>query len=144
VSSQPMETEWCPVRMVRAGRSNWLETTMTQRERSPTPAQQRAASAPSPKVFLRFKDLKLRGIVSSRTQLDRMFALGFPPGALLSSNIRAWVESEVYAWIASRPTKLKEISPLARKPVKPKTAAVAKRRRGRPAADHAATAQVSK
>jgi hypothetical protein len=55
-------------------------------------------------VLLRFRDLKERGIVHSWPQLKRLQAVhGFPLGRMLSQNIRAWTESEIDEWIASRP-----------------------------------------
>ena len=41
-------------------------------------------------------------------QLQRMIdELGFPPGLLLSSNIRTWQVSEIRRWLAARPTARK-------------------------------------
>jgi predicted DNA-binding transcriptional regulator AlpA len=54
--------------------------------------------------LLRFPDLVERGIVNSRMTLKRLIeSQGFPPGLLITPNARAWNESEVEAWIASRP-----------------------------------------
>jgi hypothetical protein len=55
-------------------------------------------------VLFRFRDLKERGIVNSWPQLKRLQELhDFPLGRMLSPNTRAWTESEVNAWIESRP-----------------------------------------
>jgi hypothetical protein len=54
--------------------------------------------------FLRFKDLKERGIVANWPQLNILVERdGFPAGRLLSPNIRAWTEDEVLAWLETRP-----------------------------------------
>jgi len=56
-------------------------------------------------IFLRFRDLKARGIVNNWPTLKRWVAvLGFPSGRYLGS-ARVWLESEVEDWIKSRPTK---------------------------------------
>ena len=55
-------------------------------------------------VLLRFRDLKVRGIVANWPSLKRRILLdGFPPGRMIGENTRAWTETEVDAWIASRP-----------------------------------------
>jgi hypothetical protein len=56
-------------------------------------------------VLLRFRDLKERGIANSWAQLKRMIELyGFPPGRMLTPNVRTWdEEDEVNPWIESRP-----------------------------------------
>ena len=55
--------------------------------------------------ILRMRDLKARGIVHSWPALKRKVARdAFPPGFMIGPNSRAWLESEVDAWIASRPT----------------------------------------
>jgi hypothetical protein len=55
-------------------------------------------------VYLRFKDLKARGIVGNWTTLQRRIERdGFPPGIWLGANTRVWAESEIEAWLASRP-----------------------------------------
>ena len=57
-------------------------------------------------ALLRFRDLKARGIVSNHVTLKRWIAKeGFPPGILLGPNSRAWLESDIEAWLASRPTE---------------------------------------
>ncbi len=68
-------------------------------------------------TFLRFSDLKRRGIINSWKMLKiRVEEDGFPRGQKLGPNTRAWREDKVQAWLDSRPT--------AAKP--------APRRRGRP------------
>jgi predicted DNA-binding transcriptional regulator AlpA len=58
--------------------------------------------------YLRFPDLKARGIVQSRMTLKRLIDdQGFPPGVLLTPNARAWTEAEVNDWLASRPVARK-------------------------------------
>jgi Prophage CP4-57 regulatory protein (AlpA) len=58
--------------------------------------------------FLRFADLKERGIIASwpmlRRRIDRD---GFPEGRLLGPNSRAWSEAEIERWLAGRPTARK-------------------------------------
>jgi predicted DNA-binding transcriptional regulator AlpA len=55
-------------------------------------------------VYLRFRDLKARGIVSNWPTLqNRIQKFGFPRGRLIGPNARAWTEEEVEAWINSRP-----------------------------------------
>jgi hypothetical protein len=54
----------------------------------------------------RFRDLKDRGLVKSWTQLQRMIRLyGFPPGRLLTPQIRTWTDEELDAYYASRPVE---------------------------------------
>jgi prophage regulatory protein len=53
--------------------------------------------------FIRYPDLKARGIVTNRMTLRRWIAEhGFPPGVQLGPNSVAWREDEVDAWLASR------------------------------------------
>jgi predicted DNA-binding transcriptional regulator AlpA len=55
-------------------------------------------------TYLRFKDLQTRGIVSNWQTLKRWIQQqGFPPGVLLGPNTRAWPETEINEWLASRP-----------------------------------------
>lgn len=55
--------------------------------------------------LLRFRDLKRRGIVGNHPTLKRWIEQeGFPRGLMLGPNTRAWRESDVEAWLASRPT----------------------------------------
>jgi Prophage CP4-57 regulatory protein (AlpA) len=54
--------------------------------------------------WLRFADLKARGIITSRPMLLRRIEHdGFPPGRMLGANTRAWPENEIDAWLESRP-----------------------------------------
>ena len=58
-------------------------------------------------IYVRFSDLAA-GIAGSWTQLLRMIEFeDFPPGVLLSANIRAWRLNEVESWLAGRPTARK-------------------------------------
>jgi hypothetical protein len=58
------------------------------------------------KIYLRFSDLRERGLVRSWPQLRRMIKLhGFPAGRMLSPNIRVWSVEEVETYFASRPTE---------------------------------------
>jgi hypothetical protein len=58
--------------------------------------------------WLRFRDLKDRGIINSWPMLRRRIERdGFPPGRMLGPNTRAWSEKEIERWLASRPTAKK-------------------------------------
>jgi predicted DNA-binding transcriptional regulator AlpA len=62
--------------------------------------------------ILRMRDLKERRIIPSWPALKRKIERdGFPPGFLLGPNSRAWLEDEVDAWIASRPSAAGAITP---------------------------------
>jgi prophage regulatory protein len=53
--------------------------------------------------YLRFADLKARGIIDNRVTLQRWVAeLGFPPAVKLGPNTLAWREDEIEAWLGSR------------------------------------------
>ena len=53
--------------------------------------------------YLRFADLKARGIVNNRVTLKNWITKhGFPPGVKLGPNTRAWPEPEINAWIEAR------------------------------------------
>jgi predicted DNA-binding transcriptional regulator AlpA len=53
--------------------------------------------------FLRFRDLKQRGVVFNWTTLARLIReQGFPPGTRIGAQARAWAEDEVEAWLQSR------------------------------------------
>jgi hypothetical protein len=55
-------------------------------------------------TYLRFADLKARGIVGNWATLKRRIERdGFPPGRMLGPNTRAWPEDEIERWLASRP-----------------------------------------
>jgi hypothetical protein len=61
---------------------------------------------PLPHQLYRFNDLKQRRIVESRAQLKKMVERdGFPPGFILTPQIRAWRADEIEQWLASRPTE---------------------------------------
>ena len=57
--------------------------------------------------FVRFRDLKARGIADSWAQLDNLIKkYGFPPGRLLGPATRVWdLEEEIEPWLASRPVE---------------------------------------
>jgi predicted DNA-binding transcriptional regulator AlpA len=58
--------------------------------------------------LVRYPDLVAKGIVNSRMTLKRLIdSQDFPPGVLITPNARAWDESSVDAWIASRPAARK-------------------------------------
>jgi hypothetical protein len=64
-----------------------------------------AATSVTVPTFLRFADLKARGIVPNWPTLTRWIETqGFPPGRLLGPNIRAWTADEVADWLGTRPT----------------------------------------
>ena len=55
--------------------------------------------------YLRFRDLKERGIVSNRVTLANWIQdQGFPPGRLIGPNVRAWTEDEIADYLERRPT----------------------------------------
>jgi len=61
-------------------------------------------------TFVRFRDIKASGIAASWTQLSRLIDdEGFPPGIMLSPNIRAWRLDDVQLWLANRPTERKGV-----------------------------------
>jgi CP4-57 regulatory protein AlpA len=71
--------------------------------------------------LLRFRDLQERGIVANWATLKaRINRDGFPRGRMIGPNARAWTESEIDAWLRSRPT------------AGPEPRGAAKARRGRP------------
>ena len=56
-----------------------------------------------PVNYLRFADLKARGVVRNWTTLARLVReQGFPAGTRVGAQTRAWEEAEVEAWLASR------------------------------------------
>ncbi len=58
--------------------------------------------------YLRFSDLRGRGIVNNRPALKLLIDKSkFPPGRLLGPNTRAWTETEVEEWLTARPTARK-------------------------------------
>lgn len=63
-------------------------------------------------IFVRYADLEAAGLVGSWTQLLRMIDdEGFPPGTLLSANVRAWRLDELEGWLESRPSARKAVPP---------------------------------
>jgi predicted DNA-binding transcriptional regulator AlpA len=53
--------------------------------------------------YLRFRDLKERGIVGSwETLVELIDRCGFPRGFKFSHKIRSWDEAEIDAWIESK------------------------------------------
>ena len=53
--------------------------------------------------FMRFADLKARGIVGNWMTLRRWIEReGFPPRVKLGPNTRAWAEGEIEQWLESR------------------------------------------
>jgi hypothetical protein len=62
--------------------------------------------------YLRYADLKARGIVNNRANLGNWIKkYGFPPGQMIGPNTRAWTEAEVEVWLAARPTAKKAWTP---------------------------------
>jgi hypothetical protein len=58
--------------------------------------------------YLRYDDLRKRGIVNNRVTLSNWIReRDFPAGFLLGPNTRAWTEDSVEDWLASRPTASK-------------------------------------
>ena len=54
--------------------------------------------------YLRYRDLKDRGIVNNAVTLSRWIANeGFPHGFLLGPNTRVFSEAAVQVWLDSRP-----------------------------------------
>ena len=55
--------------------------------------------------FVRFRDLKARGIANSWAQLDNLIKkYGFPSGRMLGPATRVWdLEEEIEPWLAARP-----------------------------------------
>ena len=61
-------------------------------------------------TLLRFKDLQARGIVNNWPTLKRWVdTRGFPPGMYFGPGTRVWRESEIEAWIDSRPSARKDV-----------------------------------
>ena len=53
--------------------------------------------------YLRFADLKARGVVRNWTTLARLVReQGFPAGTRVGAQTRAWEEGEVAAWLEAR------------------------------------------
>ncbi len=57
---------------------------------------------------LRFRDLQELGVLPNRMTLHNWVKnAGFPPGRLVGPNTRLWSETEVVAWLESRPSDTK-------------------------------------
>jgi predicted DNA-binding transcriptional regulator AlpA len=77
--------------------------------------------------FIRFRDLRDAGIADNYTTLARLVTEhAFPPGILISPNIRAWNLDEVERWLATRPSDRK---PLPARSEAAARASAAKRKR---------------
>jgi len=62
--------------------------------------------------YLRYADLKARGIVNNRANLGNWIKkYAFPCGQMIGPNTRVWTEAEVEAWLAARPTAKKAWTP---------------------------------
>ncbi len=71
--------------------------------------------------WLRFADLRDRGLVNNRPQLRNLQVKHeFPRGKLLAPNTRAWTEEEVTAWEDSRPDAPKVCKVPIRRPGRPR------------------------
>jgi predicted DNA-binding transcriptional regulator AlpA len=55
--------------------------------------------------FIRFKELKERGVFNDRMDAARKIDAGFPPPYEMSPNVLAWDDEEVEQWLASRPRR---------------------------------------
>ena len=61
-------------------------------------------------VWLAFADLKAANIVSNwQTLSEWIEKYSFPAGQLLGPNSRRWRQSEVTAWLATRPSGAKRV-----------------------------------
>jgi hypothetical protein len=59
-----------------------------------------------PFKYVRFRDLKARGIADSWARLNQLIENeGFPRGRLLSPQVRVWTEQELQDFHASRPVE---------------------------------------
>lgn len=67
------------------------------------------SSAKLPKL-VRFRDLQAAGVASNWQSLQNMIdgQDAFPPGFLLSRNVRAWRLDDVLRWLDARPSERKE------------------------------------
>jgi hypothetical protein len=62
--------------------------------------------------YVRFRDLRASGIIHNWQQLCRLIEdYNFPPGQLLSPNVRAWNRDDVRKWLDARPVERKIIAP---------------------------------
>ena len=58
--------------------------------------------------LIKYADLVAKGVINSRMTLKRLIDNHeFPPGIRVTPNSRAWVEEDVDAWIAGRPSARK-------------------------------------
>jgi hypothetical protein len=61
-------------------------------------------------TFVRFADIRAAGIVGSYEQLYQLIDKeGFPPGVMLSPNVRAWRIDLVERWLGARPVERKPV-----------------------------------
>jgi predicted DNA-binding transcriptional regulator AlpA len=61
-------------------------------------------------VYVRFRDINAAGIAKNWPTLTRLIEEeGFPPGVMLSPNIRAWKLDNITAWLATRPVERKPV-----------------------------------
>lgn len=62
------------------------------------------------RTYLRYSDLKNRGLVKNRTQLQNMIHdYNFPPGRLLSPNVRVWTDEELDNYVDNCPVEAKPV-----------------------------------
>jgi hypothetical protein len=55
-------------------------------------------------VYLRFKDLKARGIINNHTTLQNWIRKrGFPIGSWIGDNTHVWAEDEIDSWLDAQP-----------------------------------------
>lgn len=60
--------------------------------------------------FLRFRDIRDSRLINNWQTLARLIAeQGFPPGTLIGANTRVWTQTEIEAWLATRPTAAKAL-----------------------------------
>jgi predicted DNA-binding transcriptional regulator AlpA len=82
------------------------KTPAPTRVTTPPQRQDDRGSGDDAERMLRFNDLKRRKIVTNWPTLLRWIEHeGFPPGIQLAVHTRAWFESDVEAWLRSRPSK---------------------------------------
>jgi predicted DNA-binding transcriptional regulator AlpA len=61
-------------------------------------------------VYVRFRDIKTAGIARNWPTLTRLIEEeNFPPGIMLSPNIRAWRADAIEAWLETRPVERKPV-----------------------------------
>jgi predicted DNA-binding transcriptional regulator AlpA len=65
------------------------------------------------KKYIRFTDIKARGIANNRVTLKELIDNhGFPEGVFLSPMVRAWDEALVDEWLETRPVASSAKPPL--------------------------------